>query len=131
MRRRRAPSSHVSNKTYSEPNGTEDPRLLVSTAIAWRVSPEEASELRQPRFWIRVFLLLDKLPAKANEPCLPTYTHTHTHTMFNGLFSRTTWVSLHQKGEPFWILLNGLPFWCGFTQVVLEKRPLNVCSAVV
>jgi len=40
--------------------------------------PEEASGLRQPRFWIRVFLLLDRLPAKANEPCLPTLTHTHT-----------------------------------------------------
>ena len=24
---------------------------------------------------------------------------------FNGLFSRTTWVSRHQKGKPFWILL--------------------------
>jgi len=48
--------------------------------------PEEASGLRQPRFWIRVFLLLDRLPAKAKEPCLPmadradTHTHTHTHT---------------------------------------------------
>jgi len=42
--------------------------------------PEEASGLRQPRFWIRVFLLLDRLPPKANEPCLPnTHTHTHTH----------------------------------------------------
>ena len=26
--------------------------------------------------------------------------------MFNGLFSRTTWVSQHQKGKPFWILLK-------------------------
>jgi len=34
-----------------------------------------------------------------------THTHTHTHT-FNGLFSRTTWVSWHQKGKPFWILLK-------------------------
>jgi len=45
--------------------------------------PEEASGLRQPRFWIRVFLLLDRLPAKANEPCLPTRAlsaHTHTQT---------------------------------------------------
>jgi len=25
---------------------------------------------------------------------------------FNGLFSRTTWVSRHQKGKPFWILLE-------------------------
>jgi len=42
--------------------------------------PEEASGLRQPRFWIRVFLFLDRLPAKANEPCLPAHRHTHTHT---------------------------------------------------
>jgi len=26
--------------------------------------------------------------------------------LFNGLFSRTTWVSRHQKGNPFWILLE-------------------------
>jgi len=25
---------------------------------------------------------------------------------FNGLFSRMTWVSRHQKGKPFWILLK-------------------------
>jgi len=25
---------------------------------------------------------------------------------------------------------NGLPFWCWLTQVVLEKRPLNVCMYV-
>ena len=25
---------------------------------------------------------------------------------------------------------NGLPFWCWLTQVVLEKRPLNVCVCV-
>jgi len=29
---------------------------------------------------------------------------TTTTTSFNGLFSRTTWVSRHQKGQPFWIL---------------------------
>jgi len=48
--------------------------------------PEEASGLRQPRFRIRVFLLLDRLPAKANEPCLPrSHTHTHTHNHFTAL----------------------------------------------
>jgi len=26
--------------------------------------------------------------------------------LFNGLFSRTTWLSRHQKGRPFWILLK-------------------------
>ena len=35
-----------------------------------------------------------------NQPLLlPLY-------LFNGLFSRTTWVSWHQKGKPFWILLE-------------------------
>jgi len=36
---------------------------------------------------------------------IDTASMTHTHT-FNGLFSRTTWVSRHQKGKPFWILLK-------------------------
>ena len=74
--------------------------------------PEEASGLRQPRFWIRVFLLLDRLPAKANEPCLPitvtyTHTHTHTHNHFTAFqtFSETTRVSWYQKVHfaIFWI----------------------------
>jgi len=30
-----------------------------------------------------------------------------TNTLFNGLFSRTTWVSWHQKADkPFWILMK-------------------------
>jgi len=49
--------------------------------------------LHQPRFWIRVFLLLDRLPAKANEPCLPTHTDTHTHT-HSGLRNGPTYVAL-------------------------------------
>jgi len=39
--------------------------------------------------------------------------HTYWHWLpllllhpFNGLSSRTTWVSRHQKGKPFWILLQ-------------------------
>jgi len=31
---------------------------------------------------------------------------TLTTTSIYGLFSRTTWVSRHQKGKPFWILLE-------------------------
>ena len=37
------------------------------------------------------------------------YTTTTTTLLlhpFNGLYSRTTWVSRHQKGKPFWILLE-------------------------
>jgi len=33
-------------------------------------------------------------------------TTTTRPTSFNGLFSRTTWVSQHQKGKPFLILLD-------------------------
>ena len=35
-----------------------------------------------------------------------TYTHTLDTQMFNGLFSRTTWVVRYQKDKPFWILLK-------------------------
>ena len=31
--------------------------------------------------------------------------HTHKH-LFNGLFSRITWVGWYQKDKPFWILLK-------------------------
>ena len=43
---------------------------------------EEAGGLRQPRFWIRIFLLLNRLFAKDNEPCVSTHTHTHTRKTF-------------------------------------------------
>ena len=33
-------------------------------------------------------------------------TTTTTTSLSNGLFSRTTWVSRHQKGKAFWILLE-------------------------
>jgi len=67
MRRRCAPSSHVSNERTQNP-------MAGKIQDDWWVRPShgEASGLREPRFWIRVFLLLDRLPAKANEPCLPT-----------------------------------------------------------
>jgi len=35
-----------------------------------------------------------------------TTTTTVLLHLFNGLFSKTTWVSQHQKGKPFWILLE-------------------------
>jgi len=37
--------------------------------------------------------------------CLPEQQLLLLH-LFNGLFSRTTWVSLHPKGKPFWVLLE-------------------------
>ena len=51
MRRRRAPSSHVSNETYSEPNGREDPRRSMSTHTHTQLSrycqPANAGSPRQ------------------------------------------------------------------------------------
>jgi len=37
--------------------------------------------------------------------CHPTVTDTDKRP-FNGIFSRTTWVSQHQKVKPFWILMK-------------------------
>jgi len=62
VRRRRAPLSHVSNETYSESNGTEDPRRLVSMAIAWRVSRK----------------CLKRLAGSITHTHACTHTHTHT-----------------------------------------------------
>ena len=41
----------------------------------------------------------------AKQPVTTITTHTHTH-LFNGLFSRTTWLSRYQKVKPIWILLK-------------------------
>ena len=66
VRRRCAPLSHVPNEHTQNP-------MARKIRDDWWVRPShgEAIGLRQPRFWIRVFLLLDRLPTKANEPCLP------------------------------------------------------------
>ena len=92
VRRRWAPSSHVSNEHTQNP-------MAGKIRDDWWVRPShgEASGLCQPRFWIRVFLL-DRLPAKANEPCLP-HTHTHTHNRYTALWILpvTTQMSQYQK----------------------------------
>jgi len=36
---------------------------------------------------------------------------------FNGIFSRTTWVSRHQKGKPVWILLEQEMMGCQWHQL--------------
>ena len=40
------------------------------------------------------------------------------------------WCHCHPIISCFSKIQNGLPFWCQLTQVVLEKRPLNVCMYV-
>jgi len=39
----------------------------------------------------------------------------------------SSWCHCHPIISCFCKIQNGLPFWCRLTQVVLEKRPLNVC----
>jgi len=41
-----------------------------------------------------------------------------------------SWCHCHPIISCFSKIQNGLPFWCRLTQVVLEKRPLNVCMYV-
>jgi len=36
---------------------------------------------------------------------------------FNSLFSRTTWLCWHQKGKPFWILLEQEMMWWQWHQL--------------
>ena len=42
----------------------------------------------------------------------------------------SSWCHCHPIISCFSKILNGLPFWCRLTQVVLEKRPLNVCMCM-
>jgi len=42
----------------------------------------------------------------------------------------SSWCHFHPIISCFSKIQNGLPFWCRLTQVVLEKRPLNVCMYV-
>ena len=43
---------------------------------------------------------------------------------------RSSWCHCHPIISCFSKIQNGLPFWCRLTQVILEKRPLNVCVCV-
>ena len=42
----------------------------------------------------------------------------------------SSWCHCHPIISCFSKIQNGLPFWCRLIQVVLEKRPLNVCVCV-
>ena len=50
-------------------------------------------------------LSIDLLANSAQVIPVTAYYTTTLHP-FNGLFSRTTWVSWHQTGRPFWILVQ-------------------------
>jgi len=47
---------------------------------------------------------------------------------FNGLFSRTTWISWHETGKPFWILLEQemIGWQCGISWTICKSFAL--CS---
>jgi len=47
--------------------------------------------------------------------------------LFNGLFARTTWVSRHQKGKAFWILLEQEMMGCQWHQ--LDHMEI-ICSSL-
>jgi len=66
--------------------------LLINTHVP-RSTKQLVEDVRQKhsKAWDAVFLIM---------LLLLHYIH------FNGLFSRKTWVSRHQKGKPFWILLE-------------------------
>jgi len=47
---------------------------------------------------------------------------------FNGLFSRTAWVSRHQKGKPFWILLEQEMMGWQWHQLQLDHMQI-ICTS--
>jgi len=51
---------------------------------------------------------------------------THYYVRFNGLFSRITFVSRHQKGKPFWILLEQVMM--GWQWHQLDHMQINLHS---
>ena len=69
---------------------------------------------------------------------LPMSQTTHTYLwhrpqqlllhLFNGLFSRTTWVSRHQKGKPFWILLE--QEMMGWQWHQLDDHMQTICTSL-
>jgi len=59
-------------------------------------------------------------------PCFQSgHPHTTTTTLLlhplNGLFSRTTWLSPHQKGKPFWILLQDMMGGSGISWTICKS----------
>jgi len=56
-------------------------------------------------------------------------TTTTTLHPFNGLFSTTTWVSRHQKGKPFWILMKQEMMGWQWHQHLLDSP--ETCSATL
>jgi len=82
--------------------------VMMKLGLCWF----ERIEYKDDTAWIRVILLrwnsevggMRRFRTFRAQPATSQY-KLLLHP-FNGLFSRTTWVSRHQKGEPFWILLE-------------------------
>jgi len=90
--------------------------LSVDSAAVWcsSSSPRSQSSVWEPVVRPRPSTQTTKYDDTAQSVCVvDLYSAAQSLTYhllllhpFNGLISRTTWVSWHQKGKPFWILLE-------------------------
>ena len=69
---------------------------LLSTADKEQLILPTLREAANDKSWRVRYMVADKFVEVS----------TITLRPFNGLFSRTTWISRHQKRKPFWILLE-------------------------
>ena len=91
---------------------------LVSTGMGDHLQVATSSQYVTSNLGQLSLVFLQQLNCVACQPWLLLLLHP-----FNVLFSRTTWVSQHQKGKPFWILTKqetmggigiGLTIWKSF-----------------
>jgi len=75
---------------------TKSSGWFLSVAVLWHCQLGDNKSIWTIKTVIQDFKALYKC-------CIIIITTLHP---FNGLFSRTTWVGRHQKGKPFWILLE-------------------------
>ena len=57
---------------------------------------------------------------------LPTAHMQQQHHSFNGLLSKSMWLSLHQKDQPYWILLMPSVLWHCWLGVRKSIRPIKM-----
>jgi len=83
--------------------------------VLWNFSKTRWSHCHSPPISIYGFIIIPSvihLPVLAvmdgnSNACLrPLLIHSILLYLFNYLFSTTNWVSWHQKGKPFWILMK-------------------------
>ena len=116
------PGSHL-GKVHEWPlqgQRNRDQRLAVAVDQSrWTTAVQRPTCRAEPSAPCHLYeLLISRWRLRATTTRVLNNQLSHTCTMqtrlttllllhpFNGLFSRTTWVSWHQKGKPFWILLE-------------------------